>query len=318
MIVPMFFGIDGGGTRSRIAVVDQNLQVLGSAVGGSTNIYSVTKDEVFQNLTTLIDTVCARISIDRTAFTAGCLGSAGLGRPKEKVLFQEFFSRLLGDLVPVHLCTDGEILLCGGLQALEGFCLVAGTGSLALGRVLEGPLVRAGGLGYMLGDEGSAWWIGHEAIARTLRSVEDRDLPTSLLPILLKACSLQEPQDFIAYAHQQATKAEIAALAPLVTAAATKGDALALAILQQAAQELAVLVESVVQRSPGVSNQELVLAGGVMEHDAIVRERLVSILQKRLPGLRVGPPRGTALEGACLLAVQQWRESKAEKNGMPS
>ena len=304
MTGPLFFGIDGGGTHSRLAVVNQDLQVLGNAVGGSTNIYSVSMDEVFQNLTALLDTVCARISIDRTAFTAGCLGSAGLGRTKEKALFQDFFDRLLGKQVPVHLCTDGEILLCGGLQALEGFCLVAGTGSLALGRALEGPLVRAGGLGYMLGDEGSAWWIGHEAIARALRSAENRDLPTILLPSLLASCSLQEPQDFIAYAHQKATKAEIAALAPVVTAAATQGDALALAILQRAAEELAVLVESVVQRSPGVSNQELVLAGGVMEHDAIVRERLVSILHERLPGLRVGQPKGTALEGACLLAVQ--------------
>ncbi len=304
---PLYFGIDGGGTHSRIAVVDQELQVLGNAIGGSTNIYSVSKDEVFQNLTTLVDAVCVRISIDRSALTAGCLGSAGLGRLGERALFQDFFNRLLGDQVPVHLCTDGEILLCGGLQALEGFCLVAGTGSLALGRTLEGTMVRAGGLGYMLGDEGSAWWIGHEAIARALRSAENRDLPTALLPSLLQACNLQEPQDFIAYAHQKAGKAEIAALAPLVTLAATKGDALALDILQQAAWELASLVESVVKRSPGISNQELVLAGGVMEHDAIVRKRLLAILQERLPGLRAGSPQGTALEGACLLAVQARR-----------
>jgi N-acetylglucosamine kinase-like BadF-type ATPase len=303
----LFFGIDGGGTRSRIAVVDQDLRVLGNAVGGSTNIYSVSKEEVFQNLTALIDTVCAQISIDKAAFTEGCLGSAGLGRPGERALFQDFFNRFLGDQVAVHLCTDGEILLCGGLQALEGFCLVAGTGSLALGRALQGPLVRAGGLGYMLGDEGSAWWIGHEAISRALRSVENRDLPTSLLLSLMQACGLEEPQDFIAYAHQKANKAEIAALAPLVTAAADQGDALALDILQQAAWELASLVESVVHRSPGVSNQELVLAGGVMEHDAIVRKRLLSILKERLPGLSAGPPKGTALEGACLLAVQAMR-----------
>ena len=304
---PLYFGIDGGGTHSRIAVVNQELEVLGNAVGGSTNIYSVSKDEVFENLSGLIDTVCERISVDRSALTAGCLGSAGLGRPGERALFQDFFNRLLSDQVPVHLCTDGEILLCGGLQALEGFCLVAGTGSLALGRALEGPMVRAGGLGYMLGDEGSAWWIGHEAITRALRSVENRDLPTALLPSLMQACSLQEPQDFIAYAHQKAGKSEIAALAPLVTVAAVQGDALALDILQQAAWELASLVESVVKRSPGISNQELVLAGGVMEHDAIVHKRLLAILQERLPGLSAGPPRGTALEGACLLAVQARR-----------
>ena len=89
---------------------------------------------------------------------AGCLGSAGLSRPAEKEAFSCFFRRLLPQC-SMYLCNDGETLLVGALEATEGYCLIAGTGSLALARDREGRTARAGGLGYMLGDEGSALWI---------------------------------------------------------------------------------------------------------------------------------------------------------------
>lgn len=64
----------------------------------------------------------------------------------------------------MYLCNDGETLLVGALESTEGYCLIAGTGSLALARDREGRTARAGGLGYMLGDEGSALWIAWQAI----------------------------------------------------------------------------------------------------------------------------------------------------------
>ena len=305
MKTPLYFGIDGGGTHSRLAIVDSELHVMVKVVAGSTNIYSVSQETACRNLEELFGRACKEISIERSDLVRGCIGSAGLARPHEMALFRGFFNKILGPDVPVKLCTDGEILLCGGLNSLEGYCLVAGTGSVALGRSNNGTLVRAGGLGYMLGDEGSAWWIGHEAIVRTLRGNEKRDLESSLLPEILKRCKLSEPQDLVAYVHHQASKADIGSLAPLVTEAARNGDALALDILHKGAQELALLVQSVVKRSPFINHKELVLAGGVMEHDEIVRDRLISILGIDLPDLKIGFPTGSALEGACILALNE-------------
>ena len=303
MSKPLYFGIDGGGTHSRMAIVDQDLQVMTKTIGKSTNIYSIPKEMVFQNLSELIETACKEISIEKSALKGGCIGSAGLARPAEQSLFKEFFNRIFGYTLPVKYCTDGEILLCGGLNSLTGYCLIAGTGSLALGRNYDGTLVRAGGLGYMLGDEGSAWWIGHQALERALRGSEKRDLESSLLPMIVRKWGLSEPSDLIDYVHNHTSKAEIAYLAPLVTEAARNGDMLALDILHQGAAELASLVNSVVMRSPHIAQRALVLAGGVLEHDEIVRSRLVELLQRMLPDLRVDIPKGTALDGACMLAV---------------
>jgi len=300
---PCFFGIDGGGTHSRLSLVDRDGKVLARSEAGSTNIYSVSKDEVFANLSTLLGSALKSAGLNMQDVAAGCFGSAGLGRAWEQELFRVFFDGLLGRDIPVKLCTDGEILLCGGLENPEGYCLIAGTGSIALGRSQAGVLARSGGFGYLLGDEGSAAWTGRTAIARTLRSLEGRDISTGMLPLILEASGLTESNDLIKYVHHDADKAKIASLAPVVTQAARKGDPLALDILYIGAEELALLVKSVIDQSPWIKRKELVLAGGVMEHDEIITDRLKESLAKDIPDLLVSFPKGTALEGACMLAL---------------
>jgi N-acetylglucosamine kinase-like BadF-type ATPase len=297
-----YFGIDGGGTHSRLAIVDSAGTVLARVTAGSTNIYSVSKEAVFANLKTLLESALDAGGLQKADLAAGCLGSAGLGRPGEAGIFRGFFDALLWPGFPVKLCTDGEILLCGGLRGLEGYCLIAGTGSLALGRSSAGRLVRVGGHGYMLGDEGGGAWIGKTAIARVLRSGEGRDLETAMLGNILAFCNLEESPDLVRYVHHDADKAKIAALAPVVTAAARNGDPLALDILSAGAAELALLVRSVLARSPWIARREMVLAGGVMEHDEILGGKLRGMLAEEFPALVLREPQGSALEGACILA----------------
>ena len=103
--------------------------------------------------------------------------------------------------------------------------------------------------------------------------------------------------------HHDADKAQVAALAPVVTKAARSGDPLALDILQTGAAELVLLVRSVLDQSPWIENRTLVLAGGVIEHDDILTGKLRESLAAGFPGLAVTEPRGNALQGACLLAA---------------
>jgi len=298
-----FFGIEGGGSSSRLAITDKDGKVLATSEGGSTNIYSVSKEEVFDNLSNLLESALKNAGLRKEDLAAGCLGSAGIGREGEKVLFQEFFDVIVGPDFPRMLCGDGEILLCGGLDKLEGYCLISGTGSIALGRSAKGDLVRAGGYGYLLGDEGAASWIGMAAIARTLRSLENRDLATDMSVAILEAMGLAHIEEAIHYVHYSADKAKVAALAPTVTAAARKGDPLALDILRVGAEELALLVKSVIDRSPWIDHKELVLAGGVIKNDEILVKMLKEKLSRDFPSLPVSSPKGTALQGACMLAI---------------
>jgi len=299
----VYFGIDGGGTNSHLALIDDEGKIIARSNTGSTNIYSVTKEEVFDNISFMIDSVLETAGIGKDDLTAGCIGSAGLDQEEERILFREFFDTILRPDFPVKLCMDGEILLCGSLNSFEGYCLMAGTGSVALGRSLEGELVRSGGHGYILGDEGSAAWIAKNAIIRILRSQEDRDLKTNMLGDFLFTTGLCKSGDFIHYIHYDADKPKIASLAPLVTVAAQAGDPLALDILHKGAEELALLVKSVLVRSPWIQHKELALVGGVIEHDKILTDKLKDILARDFPELMISSPKGTALQGACMLAI---------------
>jgi N-acetylglucosamine kinase-like BadF-type ATPase len=297
-----FFGIDGGGTHSRLALLDRDGKILARSEAGSTNIYSVSKEEVFENLFTLLSSALDAAGVDKKNIAAGCLGSAGLGGQETEIV-RGFFDTFLGAEIPVKLCSDGEILLCGGLDKMEGYCLIAGTGSIALGRFSSGEVVRSGGYGYLLGDEGSASWIGRTAIARVLRSLDNRDIPTEMLIPLLEAAGAGSTRGLIHYVHHEAGKAKIAALAPLVTAAARNGDALALDILFNGAEELSLLVKSVIFKSREIKNRELVLAGGVVKNDEVLTGKLREILAAEIPDLLISTPKKTALDGACMMAI---------------
>ena len=294
------FGIDGGGTRSRIKIFAlPGNETLYQGEGGSTNIYGAELKTVLAHLRQLIAQGCERAGVSLRELACGCLGTAGLGRPKERGPFEAFFQSFLQ--CPVKLCNDGEILLVGSLESTQGYCLIGGTGSLALARNAAGEVLRAGGLGYMISDEGSACWIGWEAVKRALRSVEGRDLPTGMLPDLCAFFGVDQGDAFVPLFHHHFQKAQVAASAALVLQAAEAGDPLALDIAEKAAGELCALLESVVARMP-LEAPRAALSGGVIENSAFLRRELMDLLYRRLPELALVTGGGDALEGACILA----------------
>ncbi|MEG0048984.1 MAG: BadF/BadG/BcrA/BcrD ATPase family protein [Clostridia bacterium] len=297
------FGIDGGATHSRMVIFSAETgEIVSRVEGGSTNLYGAPEETVLKHLAELLrqGVLLANISLDE--LSCGCLGSAGLSRAREQAVFNAFFKRMLPN-GRVKLCNDGEILLVGSLHSLEGYSLIGGTGSLALARRLNGETLRAGGLGYMLGDEGSACWIGWQAVKRALCSLEERDLPTALMPKLLDYFALSTPTDFIELMHHHFHKATVAGAAPLVLEAAQAGDALAEDIALKAAKELCLLLTSVAKRMV-LPNPKAALSGGVIEHSALLRSHLLQALHEQLPAVEIVVGQGDAVAGACLLAKQ--------------
>lgn len=296
------FGIDGGGTRSRLALFEvEGIKTLYQGEGGPTNPHSLGMQAAIDNVVSLLQTGCAALGITLGQLACGCVASAGLGREGEQQAFRLALMEQLS--CPLFITNDGEALLTGNLQSLSGYALIAGTGSLALGRDDAGRLVRAGGLGHMLGDEGAAVWLGWQAVNRTLKSIEGRDLETGMLPVLLQHFDLADASGFVDVFHQHFDKSKVAACAPLVLAAAKAQDALAVDIVQQAAQALFCLVNSVYKQLP-MSPARLALAGGLMEGDNLLRQQLMGMLKSFLPQMHVqfAAP-GDATRGACLLAA---------------
>lgn len=297
------FGIDGGGTKSRITVLNTDLEICFEKCGEATNIYSGDKELALKNLANLIQIMFRDSGLEPSQFAAGCISSAGLDRSPEKQLIDTYIHEHTVVDCPVYYCNDGESLLVGGLNNLEGACLIAGTGALALGRLSDGTLTRAGGYGYMLGDEGSAFWIAHQAIMRSIRSFENRDIETQMLVSLLQFFGLSDPKEFIYLLHNFRKKSIIASCAQLVTNHALNKDLLAIDILNTATNELLSLVRSVLIKMPKLEKTSLVLSGGVIEEDAYVRPRFMNMISNQLPEIEIVTKKYDASYGACLLAL---------------
>jgi N-acetylglucosamine kinase-like BadF-type ATPase len=296
----VYYGLDGGGTRCRLAIWDERKQLIYKDEGESSNIYAVGFEQAKANVKTLLEKAANDPISENTEIRALCFGSAGLARETERNRWLDFFNAQFSPDFPMLLCSDAEIMLAGSLNEPTGIGLIAGTGSICMGRNEEGVTIRAGGMGTALGDEGSAWWIAKEAVRRTLKSKENRDLPTTMDKTIHAFFHLESLYDCIPFFNNKnLLKATVAEFAPFVTVAAEHGDVLAQAIIEEAATELVLLVESVASRLGDNYLHRLTLGGGVLEQDKTIRKLF---LEKLPPYLVVCPNRGTALDGAGILA----------------
>jgi N-acetylglucosamine kinase-like BadF-type ATPase len=141
---------------------------------------------------------------------------------------------------------DAAIALAGATASGQGIITIAGTGSIAFGRNAEGGAARAGGWGHIFGDEGGGFDIARQALRAVLRMEEGWGPATSLRVKLLEATGSQSANEILhGFYTDEWPRSRVATLARLVDTAATEGDALAVGILDSAAQELAILTGAV-------------------------------------------------------------------------
>jgi N-acetylglucosamine kinase-like BadF-type ATPase len=300
------FGVDGGGTSTRLRIADGRDvdATLWEGGGEGINPNSVPVETREERLLGLMREGFAAAGIGPGDIVAGCLGVAGVDRPAEKADIEAFLRGRLGLQCPLLVTTDADVALVGGLRNPEGVILVAGTGSIAIGRLRDGTRVRAGGWGHFLSDEGSAFSIGFQAIRRALRSREGRDEPTVMLDALVRRFGLSDPDQFVPLIYQRFDKAAVAAAAELVESFRAAGDPLAVSIFAEAARELCLLVSSVYRRiEDRMANRALVLRGGLLENTEWLRSALRVRFHADHPELSLKDPVGSPTLGACMLAA---------------
>ena len=154
---------------------------------------------------------------------------------------------------------DATIALDGALAGEPGIVVIAGTGSIAFGRNAQGRTARAGGWGYLFGDEGGGFWIVREAMRAALRWEEGWGSPTALRAMFLDATGTRNMNDLMHRCYTpEFPRQRVAGLALRVNYAAEKGDPTAREILAEAARELARLVHAV--------RSQLFEAGAISAH----------------------------------------------------
>lgn len=213
----------------------------------------------------------------------------------------------------VWLASDAVTAHAGALSMGWGVSVTAGTGVVGLAVPEEGAPRMISGHGYLLGDEGGGYWIGREGLRAVLRSLDGRDRPTALAEAAARR--FDGLADLGERLHSTSRPVNrIAQFAPDVLAAADAGDAVAAAIADDAALELATLVMAGVEAARGGKAADgaagepgghvpVALGGRLLAPDSPLRRRLVASLARRLPSVVPRSADGSALEGALLLGA---------------
>ncbi|HKD74687.1 MAG TPA: BadF/BadG/BcrA/BcrD ATPase family protein [Ktedonobacterales bacterium] len=273
---PYFLGVDGGASKTLAVVVDADGNECGRGLGGSANYAAVGIKRALVGLKSAVQ-AAAEMAECSLPFDAAWIGLAGIDRDQDCDILLPH----LGDLATdIHLTNDAELLLTA-LDDAVGVALIAGTGSIALGRDTQGATARSSGWGHIAGDEGSGYDIGRMALQAAARAADGRGEPTKLLDDILHHWNLSAPSDIIGIIYQDDSKARIARLTPLVFAAARSNDAAARQIVAYAARELALAARTVSEKLVFDGDQiPLALGGGMLLHETYLREQVLIHLRE--------------------------------------
>lgn len=258
----LLLGIDGGGSKTRVLLADRAGNLRGVGTAPSSNYQSVGWEAATVALHTAIGEALQHAGPDDTV-AAACFGLAGVDRPADReeytawVTHQAYAPRFT-------IVNDAELVLAAGTPEGWGVAVICGTGSICYGRSPDGRTTRAGGWGYLLGDEGSGYDIGVQALRLATQTADGRASAHGVLSAILEHWHLNDPAELIGYVYRPETKrATVAALGGRMAALARQGDDDAAAIMSEAARELGRLVAAVVHRLD-LREPPVALGGGLL------------------------------------------------------
>jgi N-acetylglucosamine kinase-like BadF-type ATPase len=306
----LLLAVDGGGTKTVACLArrsdDGRIEILGKGKSGPGNPRGPNAQLAYGNIVEAVRSAFAAAQREPGCVPRACLALAGVGDEKVRLQVRQWASEL-ALAAQVRVVHDGEAVLAAAETESAAVALIAGTGSFAYGRGVGERAARAGGWGSLLGDEGSAFALGLEALRSVCRAADGRARKTCLTAALLDHSQVGRVEELVAiYSTPRIPRESIAHLARFVTAACDAGDEVACGILDHAASQLADMVRAVVARiTPREGTYMLAAAGGLLVGSAYLRKQIEHQLATRdASPERMALVRDPVL-GALTLAAQQ-------------
>lgn len=287
-MIRYFLGVDGGQSSTTAIIGDETGRVVGVGRGGPCNHVGAAEGRArfVDAIQTSLQGACEQAGLNAASLrlASACLGFSG--GPADKI---SILSEILAS--DRTLVTDDAFIALAGATAGEpGLVVIAGTGSIAFGRNSQARTARAGGWGYLFGDEGGAFWIARQALRAALGWEEGWGGPTALRALLLDSTGARNMHDLLHRCYTaEFPRPRVAGLSILVNHAAESGDPVALEIMDAAARELALLAVAVRGQLFAAGEPTLVTYSGGVFRSRIVLGRFRGWLAAEA-GASVTPP----------------------------
>lgn len=299
-------GVDGGGTETVGILANEHGLILSQGKVGATNYQVVGAERLKSEIHKLFQQMGVGPDKSTRKVSHVFIGLAGVGRESDRKEVSALFQNLpyLGN---VTVESDAQVALSGAFSGEEGIIIIAGTGAICFGRDKNGPVVRSGGWGYLLGDEGSGYFIGQQAIIAALKDLDGRGEKTELRPAIEKRYQLASIDEIIPKIYkQQIDRTEIAGLAPLVFGLAAENDAEAADIIRRTGHEQGRLAKAVAERLALINKKiRVALIGGVFNQRDILENEIAKELYELSWDVEIIEPEFPPVVGAVLLALDK-------------
>ncbi len=302
-------GIDGGGSKTHAILVGMDGSVLAESQGGPAQLLQTGIKETAATLLELITACAGKVQALPEAIQTIVVGLAGAGRSTDRA---ELINVLLAlsvkkkfPLKNINIETDARIALEAAFAGGPGIVVVGGTGSIALYRTEEGKILRAGGWGKVLGDEGSGFALGRDGLNAVMRQFDGRGEKTELTK---KAFSLFEVSTCdVVVTNIYHEHADLASFAPRVLEAVEERDRTAHLIIVKNANELSELVRVLTMQVRPKKKLPVALMGGLLESENIYSKLVREKIDHSLPQVVVQKPKFPAAFGATILGLNVFR-----------
>ncbi len=314
-------GLDGGGTKTSVQLADSKGKVLAESLGGPANFQIIGPDESARTIIDLIETCCHTVGCEPAQIGSVVAGLAGVGRESDQVRMADAIRGqaqgrgvYLRDLA---VESDARIALEGAFLGDPGIIVIAGTGSIVCGKDIEGKLHRAGGWGRFIGDKGSGYDIGREAVCAVAGMIDGVSGKTALAAMAQSEFGLRSQDDIIRAVYRDGF--DFSTAAPLVIRAARERDRIALGILGNAAVGLVAMIRAVaggLRQYTGRTRGKvpLVFIGGLLVPDNVYSAKVRALIRRDLKSIVIGEPIASPVRGAVLMALARIRKG-AQKPG---
>lgn len=244
----IYLGVDGGGTKTQIALMNEANEVTCEGFAGPSNPLRVGVETAVSNIVKAINEACDIGGVSRGDIVSATLGLAGVRRADLRQRVRESFQKRLG-IRRTEVITDAEIALYASTLGKPGLVVIAGTGSICLGKNENGQIAISGGWGPLAGDEGGGVGIAQQALHSVAKASDGRGDPTRLSERAAEYFRASGPENLIVAIYSpQVDNSRIAGFARLVVETAQSGDPVAIEILEEAGRELGLAACAVIDK----------------------------------------------------------------------
>jgi N-acetylglucosamine kinase-like BadF-type ATPase len=304
----LYLGVDGGGTKTHIALIDEEKQLVCEGFSGASNPLRVGVETAISNIIKALDATCDKAQLSRGDVASATLGLAGVRRADLRQRVQERFRNIL-DIKQVEVVTDAQIALYGTTLGKAGVVVIAGTGSICYGKNENGKVATAGGWGPIAGDEGGGSTIARRALQAIAKATDGRGKATKLSEAGIEYFRTSTPENLlIAIYSPQVDNTRIAGFARYVAEAAQEGDEIAVEILKEAGFELGLSAFAVIKKLK-LERKKVPIGcvGSIFKVGRLLTDSLLETVHQIAPKAYLAEPKLSPAQAAAQMAFENFR-----------